>query len=782
MQKRGVFLVLLILSSLFLSNLALAFFHDQEVVEAQTGVSDAAAESLKQQQTNELFKAFDNRDAGTAVQILSANPEFWQLGGVPEAFANAIVEKPVETAEALNSDNGVALLSKNQDVREAYAEEASKDSAVLNVAPKAKAALFKQKHDVTLENNEVEVTDYDDLAGVIETEVKYNYNHGDPFYDEFAADNPYFADRSRVTADSEKYHQGNIKINPHGAAVFEPNPELEQLDLPETDTLTIAIPEGESLTYIADKDTEIKDESGNPVYYNTHRIKGTVHVDQGQVIIWNEPATINEVEIAPKEEKQGVNLYFDGKEHQGTYISMNNQERVMMFGRDEYLPEGYTVSFEPGNPYLETGYVSIGILLADTDVTVANRGSERIPLVTIEGETTAEVNLVNGHQKYTIVNEESLEGNKGVFRYNGPDLLQKEKSSAPFILVLKGKNGENLLGTEKERQKIIFDEKQNFAVIPEENEEKFERKNSRAVYEQLRSTIQTKYDIRLSAGEQDLSFVIDELEKMTPSVRDGIDAIQILTREEMDTACGPTAYGCTDEVTKTVSIQEISSGRFKETFLPQGVLHHEATHAKIRTEDRTLDSYKAWAKEEMSMRRFYAEDYRSYVEGSGSEARLSEEYKIYLKDAGFSLGEIEKFEEDVKEVYILREQYDKERSQPNAYKTQWEAVAGPVYKSPAEEKLKEGVQWPGLPASGCLNPYGCSNYDEDRAEYNRYVKTVDTSFFIPLLTPPGNPKHDLSQYDPRYRQKLDLLLEFRDISQEDYDRIVNAVETKEGSS
>lgn len=787
MRKRGLLVVLLIVS-IFLSNV----LAQEEVATLEPGLTGATsqiAESLKQQQINELFKAFDNKDATTAVQILAANPDFWQLGGVPEAFANAITEKPVETAEALNSDNGVTLLAENQEVQDAYAEQASKDPAVLNVAPKAKATLFKEKHDVTLENNEVEVTDYDDLAGVIETEVKYSYKPGDPFYDEFAAENPYFTDRSRVTADSEKYDQGSIRINPHGYTVFEPNPELEQFDLPETDTLTIAIPEGESLLYIDDKDTEIRDEFGNPVYFNTHRIKGTVHVDQGQVIIWNQPATINEVQINPNEEKQGVNLYFDGQAHGGVYASMNNQERVMKFGRDYYDEGGFSVNFEPGNPYLETGYVRMGPLLVDTDVTVMHRGSEKIPLVTIEqkGDIPAGMDLINGHQKYEISTELSEGKERGVVKYRGVDLFQKEKGSALFTLIITGREGQNILGTEKEKQKIVYDEKQNFVVLPEESEEKFERKNSRAVYEQLRGEVQKKYGISLTGGEEDISFVIDALEKMAPSVREGIRGINILTREEMDEVCGSAAFGCTDQVTKTISIQDIRSGKFGYLqSTPKGILHHEATHAKIRTEESNLAAYKAWAQEHRIMSNFYGEDYRSYIEGSGSEAKLSEEHRTYLKDSGYDLGYIQKFEEDVTKVSRLLESYDQERSRLGTNKAQWGAVAGSVYATEkGEEKLAEREQWrkePETPRAGCINFYSCTNYDEDRAEFNRYATTFDPAFFIPLIAPPGHSQHDPQQYDLRYRQKLDLLLKFGDISPETYDNIINAAEGKKESS
>lgn len=73
------------------------------------------------------------------------------------------------------------------------------------------------------------------------------------------------------------------------------------------------------------------------------------------------------------------------------------------------------------------------------------------------------------------------------------------------------------------------------------------------------------------------------------------------------------------------------------------------------------------------------------------------------------------------------------------------------------------------PRKGFLNPYNATNWKEDVAEYVALAET-DPSQFKPLL----NPKS--STYDPRYRQKLDLLVQTETLlSQERYQEIVDDI-------
>ncbi|MEK6809911.1 MAG: hypothetical protein AABY40_04505 [Nanoarchaeota archaeon] len=750
MQKKRTLLLFVILFALLCGHSVFAFFHDEEVITAKTGISDAAAESMKQYQINQLFKAFDSRDATTAVQILSDNPEFFQLDGVTEAFNNAITEKPVETAEALNSDNGVILLAENQEVQDAYAEQASKDVQVLNVAPKAKATLFKEKHGVIMENDQVEVTDYDDIDGLIETEIKYIEKPGDEFYDESYASNPYFTDRSLITADSEKYDQGEIKIGYYGGVIFEPNPELDKLDVPETDILTIAIPEGESLIYVSDKDTVMMDEAGNRIYTDTPPLKGTVRIDQGHLVVWKKPATIDDVLITPSSFKEKIDIYFDGQSHEGNYVSMDHQKLMIKFGRGDSIatdpsePSGsssYSVKFESGNPYLKVSEpgdpdLKVGNVVIEprpnTEVTVEHR-LDKIPLVTVQGE----INLDNGYQ--TFYNSKG-----GTFYQKFSSNVDPVKESAPLALHIVDEKRNNVLGTESEKLKIIFDKYHNYIVLPEgEAEEKFEVKRSWVIYDYWKGRIEEISGTKITAY-QNLPLLANHLSRLPPEVKDSIGDIEVLPRKLMDAECGKKAAACANSKDRRISVLP---GVDYTTF------YHEAVHTQTHLEEQgTYPKYKKFARVSLELQGKYGEDFETKA--------TAEELETY------------------RDLYHTQ---DEEKRSSLSIRAEWEAVAGPVY---THRRIEEEANTAGFSeiteghVDGCLSRYGCTDYYEDVAEFAAHSATKPPAFFAPLLIPPGEAGHNPEKYDPRYKQKLDMLYISGKITQENYNSIIQATQAE----
>ena len=196
----------------------------------------------------------------------------------------------------------------------------------------------------------------------------------------------------------------------------------------------------------------------------------------------------------------------------------------------------------------------------------------------------------------------------------------------------------------------------------------------------------------------------------------------------------------------------------KGTGTAYDTVYHEAVHAHAHEDDaKNNPFYNAYASYRLELRHKYGDDYL----GFGSKITVDE----------------------VRQLSALGKQYDSVQNSPDRPQTKWKGITGnDVYDVDLAEKFGEGAvkarekEWIAGPRLGCVGFYACTSYAEDRAEFASYAASRDSSFFVPLMAPPGNPGYDPQKYDPRYKQKLDLSLQLGDISRETYDRIIDAVE------
>ncbi|GEM_PF-4561615 len=108
------------------------------------------------------------------------------------------------------------------------------------------------------------------------------------------------------------------------------------------------------------------------------------------------------------------------------------------------------------------------------------------------------------------------------------------------------------------------------------------------------------------------------------------------------------------------------------------------------------------------------------------------------------------------------------------FEAEWLEVAGEIYGKHVipQNKKSNDNGWKGRlnhygPAFGCVSSYGGYNYYEDVATFvEETAKFSPGSFFQPLLSA-NNPYHKI------YRKKLDLLVKYQFISDEQYRAIVN---------
>jgi len=108
-----------------------------------------------------------------------------------------------------------------------------------------------------------------------------------------------------------------------------------------------------------------------------------------------------------------------------------------------------------------------------------------------------------------------------------------------------------------------------------------------------------------------------------------------------------------------------------------------------------------------------------------------------------------------------------------SFKGRWQSIAGDVYSKYIDPDTKYNINpgWKknGLddgPRHGCVKSYGSKDFYEDVATFVEQI-WKNPEFFSPLV----NPKS--ASYDPRYKQKLALLLEYGFINKAQYDKVIS---------
>ncbi|HLD79727.1 MAG TPA: hypothetical protein VJA18_04145 [Candidatus Nanoarchaeia archaeon] len=806
MQKRGVSVLLVLTFFLVLSTFA-------QEEDPNAWISDPA-----------LF-------AATSGAAFDANPELaWQtmqnnpyLLDDPAVMIDALAVYPERTAALI--DKRTQSLD-NPDNADSFDDEVAHTGVhLVNKNPNAKESWLDKKHNIKMQSNHVEIKSYDGKQ--ITTKI------GGPFGAATESIwNP--SNEAKITVDGDHYQQGKVTISESGSILYEPSAEAENLNIPETDIITVKTGEQE-------------------LEYQGNTVQGRLNFLEGQLSVWDEQATINGVSVEPNSIADIINVYFDEGEFDSRheegeeYMLMDAEEGTVEFGSGEYRETGtYNLEFNPSNPFLnvgDDGQFRVTDIQAFTSVRIEPRKGLS-PVVIVKPNSDMDIQpgatFQNGYQQFEISNRKVLDADtgefleRGFFEFTGFDDQALEKSrwarraissdsdeeyvkraktelqkfgvtefdqeslkklstppsSIPFELVIEGKDGINNLGTPEEPQRVFFDENQNFAVVPESaiKAGKFNPRDPRAVHNNIKGQIQKLTNNKIKVeGEENLNFILDSLEKMPSETVESIRGIEILDLESADAALGIGGVASTDPIQKKITFRTLNQGKFHldslsaeqqigiskdPSFTPYGVLRHEATHTKIRTEESDLESFKLWAKKDLENRRKYGKDYESLEDPL---------------DVGVAKDKLTGVQNEIK---LLKEHHDLLRSLPGSRKARWIEVAGDAYVEGGKElkfqPTKEGTTTVG-PINGCLSAKGCFDYDEDRAVYAQAVGVWviirdQPEFFTPYIAPPGHPKHDPEKYDPRYRQKLDLSHEFGDINDEEYNRIVKNLEINEAGS
>ncbi|MBI2147781.1 hypothetical protein HYU19_04890 [Candidatus Woesearchaeota archaeon] len=540
----------------------------------------------------------------------------------------------------------------------------------------------------------------------------------------------------------------------------------------------ITIPAGDEITVDTARKV-VKEKEGKSVsvwkdremQYQGNTIEGQISFKNGQVYIQpGDSATVNHVTISHVAAVGGLNLYFDGERHEGAAISMDVERRKMYFGQG--LTSGFSLSFLPTNVFLdaeEDDYLQMSPGY-NSEITIQHRGEDLIPLVSVrKGNHGIDVRIINGE-------DISLVEDGSTFLYFGRLISNEEKNSVPFTMLLQDEAGNNLLGTGAEKEKIVFDNANNYVIVPESfAEEEIECKacaadvgESEALYELAKVSFREHSSIRsitVTDANYHVAYLMSRmLDDLPPAVRESVLELEIVPDGMLSERCGKGASGCS-----FLGMNRIIVG----DHVSPATFYHELAH----TLTYTIEQREA-VEAEWQLKEYQLELERKYNAGFTPQVVYQDHdgIRTYLTPCDgctFShiyFGKQSLTSEDAEIIQQFAESSLREREQ--SFTARWAAIAGDVY---GKDLTKDPDMVEPLPAAwadeqvgprnGCVRAYGCNNAHEDIATFVEPIAEGDYDFYKPLITPGS------SQYDKRYKDKLDLLHEYGFISNEDYRKI-----------
>lgn len=488
--------------------------------------------------------------------------------------------------------------------------------------------------------------------------------------------------------------------------------EITSITIPETDRVTLEIKE----------EQEISLENGATM------TAGRVNLYGGRIYVPSgDEVTINDIFIRNVEFGPPIEMYFDGKTHEGIYISMDKEEGWLFL---DTADSEYGLSFLPGNAFFDVEENDFLIVYPIGTTMSIEKREGFIPLVTAEGQ---ELKVLNGPDEYFFATDfkhfETIV--EAISYYHG--------NAVPFTLQFTNEEGQNIFG--EEPQKIIFDNDKNYFIMPIDFPAE-EGECLACMVDISKSTALYNYYSEKSSKIEDMPLIItdnaavtarliEDLQQLPQNLRKDLWKIKIVPDDKIEEACEqPFSIGCTRSS--------------REIILPEhydfSTLYHEAAHTKVYAIEQVQGSArKEWTIENIELLQAHNQEFIN---------AMSEEEKI----AYMELNELKYQEEQ------------------ETFESRWEAIAGNVYGKDLQEEAL-AIRWTDgteEPRNGCMKPYGCNNLHEDVATHLETFGKRDYGLFKELIDPTN------AKYDPRYKQKLDLLYEYEFITEEQYNQSIGA--------
>lgn len=503
-----------------------------------------------------------------------------------------------------------------------------------------------------------------------------------------------------VNEEGGTYVFGNTEINaPPNSRVFFDKATGVRIKIPEDGELK-EIPKAKDSFLPSDYITTIE---GKDIKLPSNEIiNGKLRYDNGQAFVSLEDKTIiNGVELTGEAGKEEVaNLFFDGRRHEGDYVSFDLENKKMIIASDIIGP---IANFKEGNPFIkidEGDYVAMQVF-GGGEIEIKNRDSQGlIPRVITKGEFVIDEDY-KSILRFKSYNKVYIEKEPRLFDINKEIT---ESTTSPIELFTQNTDGLNLL---KEKNKIFVDNFNRIA-IGLDNEEFISL--SEGIDTTFSSRIHYNYPteesmealtgkgirfVDVSQGNKDLVLgrLRDYWETLTPETRDSIEYMEFYSDEEFNK-------------------------KFKDKF-SEGGFPVENTGAFVETDSGKI-FFKA-KKMRLSTSRHEAGHARHFAVNANT-------FKI-LEFIGI----------------------------PN-FESEWKDIVGKgFYRNEVPHKLFYPPKEEPLPKKGFVRYYGTLNIFEDVATFTDKVAT-NPCFFKDLISP------EKQEYDERYAKKINLLHKYKFIS------------------
>ena len=502
---------------------------------------------------------------------------------------------------------------------------------------------------------------------------------------------------------------------------------------------------------------------------------GTLNYDGEKLFIdGGKETVIDDLKINSKD---STDIYFDGKEHEGNIISFGEKNLIIQ-GEQE-------IKFLKNNPYIkiEEGDSVNMQPYYGSSIKIQNRDAQGlIPKVMTKGGFFIE----EDSKRIDVINDK-VYISKGTWSTS-----QTKSTTSPIELSLLDRQGSPFLGKtftgESLKENKIFIDNFNRIVIVQENSEEALAKSegidttfsSKIKYnyvteEELESLTGKEFElIGLTKGEKQLGLgrFRDYYNNLNEETKSSFKKISFLDEKgyAKNSPCGLESSACA------------SSGKemfFKTTehSLSLSTFRHESAHERhfsLGGKGLNIDSeeYERYSKLENLQKEKYKEYNKIY--SSGGQQKILDKLKkdIDLIDGQKQRifeGQEKEFEADWYEIAGGEEFYEKTSAIHSSM-----GSLGYLYKEfkdmPLEEIYKQSREEIFGPKYGLTRPYGGANILEDVATFVEEVN--NPKIFAPLINP-ESPKYDI-----RYRQKLALLHEYKFITNDEYNKILNVAGVK----
>ena len=460
--------------------------------------------------------------------------------------------------------------------------------------------------------------------------------------------------------------------------------------------------------------------------YQGNSIKGLISFWEGQTYLKEEgEVTINAIAIVDEGTPGGVNIYFDGEEHQGDYISIGG-ERIIIESNSGKTAYGFLT----GNDFFDVPIGDNGDVAENTLLFIPGIGSK------IEVEDRSEVELI---PRVTIYRNKPVEMRNGanIFTFSREgdyyESFEEGGESIPFTLIYLDQNGERISVRGGDNERAVFDMNNNFIIvsgsdIPESQLECYDctldLTENDFLYDYYTAQILGNSNIKIDdhiGNPITLSLIASYLRDLPPDLRESINVVQILTDEEINRVCGENSDACANSDTNTIRVRE------SITF---HTFEHESAHTlTFELEDR-VDAREGelLAYEFFLVKKYGAEDRDDFFQNYRSAITIEENSRLSELENAFN------------------EEYD------NSFKSMWlENAGGDNFYSDIRGALGEptvaerlSTYWSGEdpdfseatePRYGCFSPYACNNFREDVAETVERFADMQYDFIRDIINP-----------------------------------------------